>query len=228
MRGVAASEETRALARTLHAEGVSPLEISRRLGYARATIYQWLDPEHMSKQKVRRLRYSQPCVDCGKATGGSGGFAAPALRCAPCQRRWQRENAIWTRETVITAIQAWADEHGGVPPVAADWNPAIARRLGKPEKADKFYEDDAWPTVESVQKVFGSWNQAIRAAGFAPRRPGHYGREGEDPTVVQHTVDLYEQGLSQREIAELLGISKAGVRYRLARGRGKRSTGAAA
>jgi len=66
---------------------------------------------------------------------------------------------VWTHETILYALELWARRHGQ-PPAARDWN-----RAG---------EDH--PSRQTVQRVFGRWNRAIGAAGFAPRRQGELRR----------------------------------------------------
>lgn len=78
-----------------------------------------------------------------------------------------RTMLIWTKPRIIDAIKDYADQYGR-PPGAADWNPAMARGIGHPEIADRFYADEIWPTTTPVVKQFGSWNKAIKAAGFTP------------------------------------------------------------
>lgn len=58
----------------------------------------------------------------------------------------------WTREQIVSGIQQFAREHGR-PPKAREWQ----------EKSG----DHPWPPT--VMKRFGSWNNAIAAAGFTPR-----------------------------------------------------------
>jgi hypothetical protein len=65
------------------------------------------------------------------------------------------DGLVWTRETILYALELWARRHGR-PPAARDWN-----RAG---------EDH--PSRQTVQRVFESWNRAIHAAGHRPRRPG--------------------------------------------------------
>jgi hypothetical protein len=56
-------------------------------------------------------------------------------------------------------IRAWA-ELQGTPPKANDWSPKLR----------------GWPSSAIIQRVFGSWNAGITAAGFTPRAIG--GRAG--------------------------------------------------
>ena len=74
---------------------------------------------------------------------------------------------------LIEAIRDFAERYGR-PPQVLDWNPAMARAQGFPERAERFYED-GWPHVQYLQKRFGSFNAGIRAAGFEPTEPGKHG-----------------------------------------------------
>ena len=59
----------------------------------------------------------------------------------------------WDRETVIAAIQQWVTRHADIPSMA-DWTRA------RPP----------FPAAVTACYYFGSWNAAISAAGFTPRR----------------------------------------------------------
>lgn len=61
----------------------------------------------------------------------------------------------WSEPMIIEAIQAWAAEHGRAP-LYKDWE-----RAGP-----------TWPASSAAAHRFGSWNAAIRAAGFEPRHHG--------------------------------------------------------
>src|SRR5262245_33743200 len=101
-----------------------------------------------------RLTGGQVCTDCAWNTW--------CLRYGCC---WKLEKAdiekekradpkpVWTRETIVEAIRAWNTCHGALP-TTTDW-----QRTGPGR-----------PTAHVVQRRFGTWNHAIRAAGFRPRR----------------------------------------------------------
>lgn len=61
----------------------------------------------------------------------------------------------WTRERIIEAIQLHARENGR-PPAVLDFGGG----------------DHRFPLHGTVKLHFGSWNAAIEAAGFVPRRKG--------------------------------------------------------
>ena len=65
------------------------------------------------------------------------------------------DGLYWTPETVVYAIELWVRRHGRVP-AARDWD-----RAG-----------DDHPARQTVQRVFGRWNRAIRQAGYRTCRPG--------------------------------------------------------
>lgn len=84
----------------------------------------------------------------------------------------------WTRERVIEAIQDYAHQYGRTPG-AQDWNVAMARANGRPDLVERFYDDACWPHTATLLYVFGSFNAAIAAAGFEPRKPGKRGATSE-------------------------------------------------
>jgi len=67
------------------------------------------------------------------------------------------DGLVWTPEAILYAIELWVRRHGRVP-AARDW--------------DRAGEDH--PSRQTVQRVFGRWNRAIRTAGYRPRRPGEH------------------------------------------------------
>ena len=157
-------------AQLLRAEGGSYQEISEHLGVAPSTVNNYLTDPDLSKQRARRRRYSGACVDCGAATDGSDGPGKGKERCSDCSPAAHGvARKVWTVEAVIDAIQDWAEEYGE-PPRQIDWNPHVARKRGQEALARRF--EDArgcWPASSTVVRACGSWNAAIRAAGFKPR-----------------------------------------------------------
>lgn len=68
---------------------------------------------------------------------------------------------FWPREEIIAAIKAHALEHG-VPPSSKDWVNAA----------------DGRPSTDVVRRRFGSWADAVEAAGFErPTRGGNRARQ---------------------------------------------------
>jgi hypothetical protein len=66
-----------------------------------------------------------------------------------------REGFRWDRSTIVYAIELWHRRHLKTP-TKAEWETAGVEH----------------PCRLTVQRVFGSWNNAIREAGFKPRRRG--------------------------------------------------------
>jgi hypothetical protein len=66
-----------------------------------------------------------------------------------------RHGFMWNRQTIVYAIDLWHRRHLRTPTVA-EWEAAGANH----------------PCRQTVQRVFGSWNAAIQAAGFRPRQRG--------------------------------------------------------
>jgi hypothetical protein len=142
-------------------------------------------------------KYGGTCIDCGAPTNGKNGIGKAPHRCQTCSTRRQQENARWTRETIVAAIQTWTQVHG-TPPSARGWRTANGRPV---------------PASSTVQAVFGSWSAALEAAGFSGPRIRY---PGDDPAVVAETIRLYrDEGLSAQAVGDRLGVTDAAVIGRL-------------
>lgn len=75
---------------------------------------------------------------------------------AASQTRWIGRPQKWTRRQIISHIRAWVKEHGE-PPDSDEWNAPRGR---------------GFPSTASVRRHFGTFNEAIIAAGFEPRKIG--------------------------------------------------------
>lgn len=118
-------------------------------------------------QRCRRdTLYSGACVACGARTSGNNGRAKAPERCLACHNEVQRANAIWNRDSIIRAIREFAETYGR-PPRVTDFSEAHAAAAGH---AGRVPEGD-WPAFATVQHYCGSWNEAVRAAGFEPFDP---------------------------------------------------------
>lgn len=73
----------------------------------------------------------------------------------------KRKGPVWTQEKLIAALQSFAREHGR-PPAYSDF--ACSR-----------------PAGSTIIAAFGSWSEAMRAAGFEPRPQG-----GPQPRRKRH------------------------------------------
>ena len=98
-------------------------------------------------------------MDCGGETTYTT-KARPTRRCRKCQRIHVHESRVWTPERIIADIRRW-NEIYGEPPKATQWLLEV-RGDGTPNSRP-------WPHVNCVQKEFGSWSNALEAAGFERR-----------------------------------------------------------
>jgi hypothetical protein len=162
------AEKVAELRRLRDEEALSVREAGARLGLSPGGAYNLLNDPDGAKQRERRKRYQGRCGNCGKTTDGSNGRTGAPEYCTTCAPAVHR---TWTDEAVLRAIRDFARRYGR-PPAMTDWNTALARKIGLPERAERFYRDGCWPTANSVLARFGTWNTAIRAAGFTPRRVG--------------------------------------------------------
>jgi transcriptional regulator with XRE-family HTH domain len=144
-------------------------EIGARLGLSRNTVSDYYhDP---AGAKVLARKRKSKCNSCGTPVRSD---AVPHSRyCLTCERDNRHKEA---RERVIWCIQEWKEIYGH-PPSAADWNPKMAERQGRFDKARRYREDGCWPPLATAQRLFGSWNEAIRQAGFEPLPSGHRRKE---------------------------------------------------
>lgn len=67
-----------------------------------------------------------------------------------------RRHPRWTRDEILGALARWARDHDGAPPRYADLRAARDRML--------------WPDPKTVASAFGSWSEALAAAGLGPAR----------------------------------------------------------
>jgi hypothetical protein len=93
----------------------------------------------------RPLLDGETCLRCGRSPS-----VMPAA--APVSAR-VRQKVTWTRPAVMRAIRAFAFFRGRAP-VPSDWNQRMAD----------------WPPRATVEALFGSVEDAGRAAGVLPHR----------------------------------------------------------
>lgn len=147
-------------------------------------------------QKCRKnTSYGGTCADCGRPTAYNPD--GPSKRCKGCDDRMRN---VVARRSAVDAIKRFAERYGR-PPTATDFNAALS--------PETFYRDADYPHLSVVQSLFGSWNDAIAAAGFVPRPKGVGGRRyvGDQPGAADEAVTLYRSGLSSRVVAAEMGCS---------------------
>jgi hypothetical protein len=88
---------------------------------------------------------AETCLRCGRPPTF---LPEPALSLPPARRK-----VTWTRPGVLRALSAFAFFRGRAP-IPADWNKRMAD----------------WPSLETVEALFGSLEEAARAAGIEPQR----------------------------------------------------------
>jgi DNA repair exonuclease SbcCD ATPase subunit len=117
---------------------------------------------------------------------------APATIAGATLRTQAVRGAGWDRDSIIIAIQEWVATYGE-PPRAADWNPSSAKWAGQLWRVERYRAGRAdgspWPALNSAKRPFdGSLTAAIRAAGFAPAKPGPTRRRDVDPAQAHRAV----------------------------------------
>lgn len=160
------------LAQQMRAAGFLLREIGPHFGVSPKTASAWISDPDLTKQSERRARYARPCPDCGQPMDGSDGPSAGPASCLSCTRQ---NNHASARARVIEAMHEW-NRRFGRPPMAADWNQGMATSGNYPASRARraAATDYDWPPVTAVQRLFGSWNAGVEAAGFEPlttRRP---------------------------------------------------------
>lgn len=100
--------------------------------------------------------YGGECRVCGAVTNGYDGRGTASDLCCHCA---PVVNATWTREAIISRLQAWW-RINGTSPAATDFMCRISP------------DGDPVPLLVTVQNMFGSWTAALDAAGLPQNRRG--------------------------------------------------------
>lgn len=153
--------EKAAVILALRGQGWTYKRIAEYLGHS--LTYIWDIAKDPTGELVRERRDKSSrrgtCVDCAAS------ICTRATRCVSCIRKKQAAEAHWTQELIIDAIQEYARRYGA-PPTVSDWLGGNRRYITE-DVRKRFYDDNCWPFSSSVHYVFGSWRDALIAAGFA-------------------------------------------------------------
>lgn len=135
------------------------------------------------KMRARKKSYAGVCKTCGAPTDGSNGKSnAPEY----CKKHSNRAHfMIWTESKIIAAIHEWHNIYGR-PPIATDWNKQVEGSPGQYCRGPRttWAGKRRWPPLGTVQARFGSWANAIEAAGFPRPMVGHYRDESKRGEIL--------------------------------------------
>jgi hypothetical protein len=151
-----------AAARTMRAAGLTHVEIAAELGVHRSVVGTYMRA-HL--------------CDCGQS------YVVVGWRCNGCANR-RSPTRRWTRKELVDALRRWAQLEGRAP-TSTDWRSGE----GGCERWQREYP--RWPSVNQVEREFGSWNGALKAAGM--------------PTVHRMDIPRSEALTALRDAYRVLG-----------------------
>lgn len=135
------------------------------------------DPEYAQRSREQSLaakrRRRGVCERCGGETKYNGHGIGVSKVCADCSRQEQHDERHWTRERIVRAFIRFRDETGRVPRVDDAHGPCESivirlsgRRIRELEQVREL--GLVLPSPQFAQREFGSWTEALRAAGMRP------------------------------------------------------------
>lgn len=163
---------------TLATQGLNGIQIAEKLGISRAYAYELLsDPEGIEVRK-RKDSYRAPCPQCGTLMDGSNGRSGQPSLCSACSHEDEKANLVkrfarahnnpkkFRDSELIFALRMAAAGHDSI---SLDGYRKLRAAVGA-----------IAPSEQTILKRFGSWNQALTAAGLQTNRPfgrgTHYDR----------------------------------------------------
>lgn len=115
---------------------------------------------------------------------------------------------MFTRDSVIEAIKKF-DSLYGRPPTKTEWSPWLAISRGHQDVADRFHSDGCWPSSKIVRRLFGTWQDGIRAAGFEPKKSRSHRAWTRDDLIAAATE--YVKSLPPDIAPSLYGFIRSGM-----------------
>lgn len=138
------------------------------------TVSDWTPTRASADSRERFAAGGWPHAHTVRDVYGTFSRAVRAAGCKPGRLPYRRikraRTREWTRDELLSKLQAWAVEYE-TPPTVADWNPSLARRRRQHDRVKRYYAGE-WPPSTTVARVFGGWQLALRAAGLAVRQAG--------------------------------------------------------
>lgn len=166
------------IALALRAEGALMREIAATMGISISYASELVNDPSRSKTLQRRRGYQSPCPQCGTLMNGSNGRgpAAPTL-CFDCRHQQQRDNAVWTRESVVEAVR---------------WGYSV---LERPLRTRDFHPVplDGLPGWATLRKVGLTSSTACEEAGV-PFHSGYRGFGARGGDTSHGTTTHYKRG----------------------------------
>jgi hypothetical protein len=126
----------------------------------------------------RRLRGGL-CAQCRAYARNKGHLPIP-----------QAETVRETKRRIVEQLLGWAAKYGA-PPTGTDWTPFLGKRKRGPRwkeaeaERDRRRSETPWTRANTCATLFGSWHNALRAAGLDVGEGG----EREEPRLHGHWTD---------------------------------------
>lgn len=101
-----------------------------------------------------------------------------------------RSQPRFTGQQILDKIRDWHARYGA-PPTTKDWEPSRALASGQAWRVTRYTQGE-WPSLGMVQRRFGTFNEAIRQAGFEPRparAPNTASRDSERDRILRAIVE---------------------------------------
>jgi hypothetical protein len=217
-------------------EGYTARQISSRLELSRSYVRDLINDPAGSKTVARKNRYRRLCPGygeragrCGTLMDGSNGNGpSRSTLCVECAKLRHRAEFSWQPDEVITVFQEFHRRTGRVPAAtdAMGRSPSVRRNMSAVRRAE--FDDSAClllPPPATVKSLFGSWGEAVRAAGYEPLRSGGRGHRAlqQRGFVADMILDVLADGPALISDIEALtgrdiGAIRAQVRLLFLRG----------